>query len=144
MLLALQAWKRLSLRERYLLQGLAVFLLAGLAFQVLWQPTQQRLADAARQYQQQRALAQQVHSAQPSQALVTSAQSLSSRISERAMAVGLDLQQIEVQSDQLRLTIGGEAQTLLNWLVDLERDAGTFQVLTLEKRGTLLEVRLVL
>ena len=53
------------------------------------------------------------------------------------------MQQSEVEEEQLRLTISGEAQTLLMWLASLEREAGTLQMLTLEKRGSLLEARLV-
>jgi len=140
---AIQTWKGMPQRDRFLLKGLVVFLTGALAYQLLWQPAQQRLANAERHYQQQLTLARQVQSAQPQQAQVVTTQPLSSRVSTSAAAAGLDLQQIEVEDEQLRLTISGEAQTLLMWLASLEREAGTLQMLTLEKRGSLLEARLV-
>jgi len=140
---ALQTWKAMPARDRFLLNGLAVFLTGALAYQLLWQPTQQRLTNAERHYQQQLNLASQVQSAQPQRVQTMSTQPLSSRVSASAAAAGLDLQQIEVEDEQLRLTISGEAQTLLMWLANLEQEAGTLQMLTLEKRGSLLEARLV-
>lgn len=140
---ALQTWKAMPARDRFLLNGLAVFLTGALAYQLLWQPTQQRLTNAERHYQQQLNLASQVQSAQPQRIQVASTQPLSSRVSASAAAAGLDLQQIEVEDEQLRLTISGEAQTLLMWLANLEQEAGTLQMLTLEKRGSLLAARLV-
>jgi general secretion pathway protein M len=141
---ALKTWQAIPARDRFLLKGLAVFLSTALAYQLLWQPAHQRLTNAERHYQQQLTLARQVQSAQPQQAQTMTAQSLSSRVSASAAAAGLDLQQIEAEGEQLRLTISGEAQTLLMWLANLEREAGTLQMLTLEKRGSLLEARLVL
>lgn len=140
---ALQTWKAMPARDRFLLNGLAVFLTGALAYQLLWQPTQQRLTNAERHYQQQLNLASQVQSAQPQRVQTMSTQPLSSRVSASAAAAGLDLQQIEVEDEQLRLTISGEAQILLMWLANLEQEAGTLQMLTLEKRGSLLEARLV-
>lgn len=140
---AIQTWRAMPARDRFLLKGLAVFLTGALAYQFLWQPTEQRLANAERHYQQQLTLARQVQSAQPQLAKAVATQPLSSRVSASAAAAGLDLQQIEVEDEQLRLTISGEAQTLLMWLANLEREAGTLQMLTLEKRGSVLEARLV-
>jgi general secretion pathway protein M len=139
-----QGWKTLSPRERFLVKSLTLFLLGVLAFQALWQPARQRVVSAERNYQQQQALAQRVQSAQPQRALQVTSQPLASRITDSADAVGLTLQQIEVDSEQVRLTLSGEAEALLRWLGDLERDAGSFQMLTLEKRGNVLEARLVL
>jgi len=140
---AIQTWRAMPARDRLLLKGLAVFLTGALAYQFLWQPTAQRLTNAERHYQQQLTLARQVQSAQPQLAKALATQPLSSRVSASAAAAGLDLQQIEVEDEQLRLTISGEAQTLLMWLANLEREAGTLQMLTLEKRGSVLEARLV-
>lgn len=140
----LNTWKGLSLRERCLLKGAALLVLGGLSYSLLWQPTQQRLANAERHYQQQLALAIRVQRAQPVRAETTSARPLPARISERAAAAGLELQQMEVDNDQVRLTLIAEAHVLLSWLDDLERDGIALQQLSLEKRDPLLEARLVL
>lgn len=139
----LHAWKTLAPRERWLLSALACFLIGVLFFQMLWQPSQQRLVKAEQQYQRQLALAQQLKDAQPGPTLQAPSSPQASKISQSAEAAGLNLQQIEVESDQLRLTISGDAQVLLKWLAQLEREAGAFQMLTLEKRDSHLEARLV-
>lgn len=141
---AVHTWKGLSVRERHLLKAMALLLLGGVSYALLWQPTQQRWVVAERHYQQQLALARRVQLAQPRQELPASTQPLPARLSERAAAAGLELQQMEVDSDQLRLTLSGEARALLNWLADLDRDGMTFLALTLEKREQQLEARLVL
>ena len=141
---ARHAWKVLSSRERWLLKGMALSLLGGLFYLLLWQPAQQRLADAERHYQQQLALARRVQLAQPQPAALLTTQPVPARLSERAAAAGLDLQQMDVDSDQVRLTISGEAQALLNWLAELEREGTSLQALSLEKRDQQLEARLVL
>lgn len=139
----LHAWKALAPRERLLLSALTYFLIGVSLFHVLWQPSQQRLARAEQQYQRQVVLAQQLNDVQPGSALQAPSPPQASTISQSAEAAGLSLQQIEVESDQLRLTISGDAQVLLKWLAQLERDAGAFQTLTLEKRDSHLEARLV-
>ncbi|WP_238340663.1 type II secretion system protein GspM [Pseudomonas kairouanensis] len=140
----LHAWKALAPRERFLLGALAWFLIALLLYLMAWQPSQQRLVSAEQRYQRQLALAQQLKQAQPGSALQAQGAPQASKISQSAEAAGLSLQQIEVESDQLRLTLSGDAQALLTWLAQLEREAGAFQMLTLEKRDNLLEARLVL
>lgn len=140
----LNTWKGLSLRERCLLTGAVLLVLGGLFYSLLWQPTQQRLANAERHYQHQLALSIRVQSAQPVRSETISARPLPARISERAVAAGLQLQEMEVDNDQVRLTIIAQAHVLLNWLAELERDGITLQQLTLEKRNSLLEARVVL
>ena len=139
----LHAWKALAPRERFLLSALACFLIGVSLYQVLWQPSQQRLARAEQQYQRQVALARQLNDVQPGSTLQAPSPPQASKISQSAEAAGLNLQQIEVESDQLRLTLSGDAQALLKWLAQLERDAGAFQMLTLEKRDSHLQARLV-
>ncbi|MCS3512965.1 MULTISPECIES: type II secretion system protein GspM [Pseudomonas] len=141
---ALQAWKALSPRDRFLLKGLAAFLLGVLLFQGVWQPGRQRLVGAERYYQQQHVLAQQVQRAQPLQARQAATLPPASTIHDSAEAAGLEVNQIEVQSERLRLILSGEAVALLNWLAALERDTGGFHMLTLEKRDDRLEARLEL
>ena len=141
---AMHTWKGLSVRERYLLKAMALLLLGGVSYALLWQPTQQRWVVAERHYQQQLVLSRRVLLAQPQQQAPVATQPLPARLSEGAAAAGLDLHQMEVDSDQLRLTLSGEARALLNWLADLERDGTTFLALTLEKREQRLEARLVL
>ena len=80
----LQRWRRLSLRERGLLLMSGAFVFGVAAFSLVWQPTQQRLATAERQYHQQLALAAQLQLARPRSAREPVAQPLSLYVSESA------------------------------------------------------------
>lgn len=138
-------WQRLSIREQRLLLGVSAFLLVVVAFSLVWQPTRQRLEASGRQYQQQLTLAAQLQRAQPQSAVVGGVdRPLSLHVSESAAAVGLELHQMEADNDLLRLTLSGDAKTLLQWLDRVERDGAVAQSLTLEKRETVLEARVVL
>lgn len=139
-----EIWDRQSPRDRRLLAGLGVFLLAVLAFSMVWQPARQRLLMAERQYQQQLVLAVEVQLAQPPQGRAATTQPLSTQVSESAVAAGLELQQFDVEGDLLRLTVSGDALALFVWLDKTEQGGAALQSLTLEKRGKLLEARLVL
>ena len=59
------AWQRLSLREQRLLLAMGAFLLAVVAFSLIWQPTRQRLETMERQHQQQLAVSAQLQRVQP-------------------------------------------------------------------------------
>jgi general secretion pathway protein M len=140
-----QAWRRISVREQRLLQVLGAFLLAVVVFSLIWQPPRQRLETVERQYQQQTGLAAQLQRALPrSHVPVDTDQPLSLRISESAAAAGLEIRQMESDSDLLRLTLIGNAQPLMHWLDGIERDGVALQTLTLEKRDDALEARVVL
>jgi general secretion pathway protein M len=139
-----EIWNRQSPRDRQLLSGLGVFLLAVLAFSVVWQPAQQRLLVAERLYQQRLALAMEVQRAQPPVGRAATTQPLSTQVSESAVAAGLELQQFDVEGNMFRLTVSGDALALLAWLDQTEQGGAALQSLTLEKRGKLLEARLVL
>ncbi|MFY0731732.1 type II secretion system protein GspM [Pseudomonas sp. NFX15] len=140
-----QAWRRLSGREQRLLQMLGFFLLAVVAFSLIWQPARQRLETVERQYQQQVALAVQLQRASPrSHVTVDTHQPLSLRISDSAATAGLDIRQMESDSEWLRVTVNGNAQPLMQWLDGIERSGVALQSLTLEKRDDALEARLVL
>ena len=139
------AWQRLSLREQRLLLAMGAFLLAVVAFSLIWQPTRQRLETMERQHQQQLAVSAQLQRAQPrSPPPVVSHQSLSLRVSESATAAGLEIHQMDTDNDVLRLTLSGDAQALLQLLDRTERDGVALQSLTLEKRDAVLEARVVL
>lgn len=140
----LHTWKMLTPRDRFLLKGMAICVLGGLLFQTLWEPSRQRLVSAERHYHRQQLLAQQVQHAQPQHAAQAAIKPSASKINDSAEAVGLRVDQIEVDSERLRLTLSGEATALLSWLAELERDAGALQMLTLDKRGNQLEARLEL
>nr|WP_160105515.1 type II secretion system protein GspM [Pseudomonas izuensis] len=140
-----QRWQRLSMREQWVLMVLGVFFLSVAAFSLIWQPVQQRLAIAERQYQRQLALAAQLqqtlpHSSKP----VSTDQPLSLRISESAARAGLELHQMDTDSELLRLTLSGDAKALLLWLDHIEHEGVALQSLTLEKRDAILEARVVL
>jgi general secretion pathway protein M len=135
-------WQRLSLREQRLLLIVGVFLVAVVAFSLIWQPGRQRLEAVERQYQQQLALAAQLQRARP--IVVVTDQPLSLRVSESVTAVGLELDQMEADNDLLRLTLSGDAKAVLEWLDGVEREGASVQSMVLEKRGVGLEVRVVL
>lgn len=135
-------WLRLSLREQRLLLIVGVFLAGVAAFSLIWQPGRQRLEVVERQYQQQLALAVQLQRARPS-AVVTD-QPLSLRVSESVAAAGLELDQMEADSDLLRLTLRGDAKRVLEWLDGVEREGALVQSMVLEKRDLVLEARVVL
>jgi general secretion pathway protein M len=139
-----QRWQRLSLRERRLLLMLGVFVFGVAAFSLVWQPTQQRLATAERQYHQQLALAAQLQLARPRSTRELVTQPLSLHVSESATEAGLELHQVNTDGDQLRLSLSGDAKALLAWLDRIERNGTVLQSLTLEKRNTVLEARMVL
>ncbi|MBK5352951.1 type II secretion system protein M [Pseudomonas sp. TH41] len=139
------AWQRMSRREQRLLQVLGAFMLTVVAFSLIWQPTRQRLEIIERQYRQQLILATQLQQAQPrSNIPAVTSQPLSLRISESAAAAGLEIHQMEADNDLLRLTLSGDAKTLLQWLDRAERNDVALQSLTLEKRDAVLEARVVL
>jgi len=138
-------WQRLSIREQRLLLAVGAFLLAVVVFSLIWQPTRQRLEAVERRHQQQLALAAQLQRAQPrNTSAVVADQPLSLRISESVTAAGLELHQMDADNDLLRLTLSGDAKTLLQWLDRAERDGALVQSLVLEKRDAVLEARVVL
>ncbi|WP_338584327.1 type II secretion system protein GspM [Pseudomonas sp. MAG733B] len=138
-------FQRLSLREQRLLLALGVFVLSVMAFALIWQPTQQRLATAERQYQQQLALAAQLQQARPRSHIPHPVdQPLSLRISESVLTAGLELHQMDSDNELLRLTLSGDAMALLPWLDRIESEGIALQSLTLEKRDAVLEARVVL
>jgi general secretion pathway protein M len=138
-------FQRLSLREQRLLLALGIFVLSVMAFALIWQPTQQRLATAERQYQQQLALAAQLQQARPRSHIPQPLdQLLSLLISESVVSAGLELHQMDSDTDLLRLNVSGDAMALLPWLDRIEREGIALQSLTLEKRDAVLEARVVL
>lgn len=138
-------WQRLSIREQRLLLAVGAFLLVVVVFSLIWQPSRQRLEVVERQHQQQLALAAQLQRAHPrSTVAVVADQPLSLRISESVAATGLELHQMDADNDLLRLTVSGDAKTLLQWLDRVEREGAAVQSLTLEKRDSVLEARVVL
>ncbi|MNJ24797.1 General secretion pathway, M protein [compost metagenome] len=138
----IKVWRRQSRREQYLLAALAAVVLAVLAFSVAWQPAQQRLAQAERNYQQQRVLAQAVQQAQPARARSVARQPLSVLASESAVAAGLELHQLDVDGGLLRITVSGDAAAVLAWLDVTEQQGGQLQALTLSPLEKRLHARL--
>ncbi|MBC3364035.1 type II secretion system protein GspM [Pseudomonas sp. SWRI154] len=139
-----QAWGNLSRREQGLLLGLAGLLSVALAYTAIWQPTRQRLELAERQHRQQAELSARILRADPSQDRTAATQPLSVRVNESATAAGLDMAEMEVDGDSLRLAVRGDASALLHWLDQLEREGAGLRSLTLEARDDVLEARVVL
>jgi len=138
-----ERWQRLSIREQRLVTILGLFVLAIAAYSLVWQPTRLRLESAERGYHQQRHFEAQLQTAPPPTRPVNRDQPLSLRLSESANASGLDVQHMETDNGQIRLTLSGNANTLLQWLDRLERDGLTLDNLTLERREAALEARVV-
>jgi general secretion pathway protein M len=139
-----QAWQRLSRREQRLLQMLGGFLLVVLAFALIWQPTRQRLEVVERHYQRQMSLAVQLQMALPRSHVVVPDQPLTLRISESLNSTGLEIRQMEAEGELLRLSLEGDAHTLMTWIDGVERSAVALQSLTLEKRDKVLQAQMVL
>ena len=128
-------WQQLSRRDQQLCGLLALFLLIVFAVYGLWQPAQQRLAQAQTKYFKQRALASQLQLATPARAAKAFDQPLSTRLSESAVSAGLNVQQFDIEPQTLRISVTGDAIALLNWLERIEQDGAEFHSLSLEKRG---------
>jgi general secretion pathway protein M len=139
----LEKWQQLPNRDRQMLTVLGIFLVGMLMFSRLWQPAQQRLAAAERLYQQRLGLALEVERALPTRQHSTLPAPLSSLLSDSALAQGLDLQQFEVDDSVLRITLRGNALTLLKWLESIERNGAVFESMSLEKSDRMMEARLV-
>ncbi|BBH30945.1 MULTISPECIES: type II secretion system protein GspM [Pseudomonas] len=140
----IQAWGRVSRREQQLLLGLAGLLLVVVAYTSIWQPTRQRLEVAERQYRQQAELHARIQRADPPRDLTTATRPLSVRVNDSASAAGLDIAEMEVDGDSLRLVVSGDANSLLHWLDQREQEGAALQSLTLEARDRVLEARVVL
>ncbi|SEJ75527.1 type II secretion system protein GspM [Pseudomonas sp. NFACC07-1] len=140
----IQAWGRLSRRERQLLLGLVGLLLVVVVYTTIWQPVRQRLDVAERQYRQQAELHARIQRAEPARDLTTATRPLSVRVNDSAAATGLEIAEMEVDGDSLRLAVSGDANQLLQWLDQQEREGATLQSLTLEARNSVLEARVVL
>jgi general secretion pathway protein M len=139
-----QAWQRLSHREQRLLLGSAALVLLVVGYTSIWQPTRHRLEVAERQYRQQAELSARLQRAEPARNMEVATRPLSVRASDSATAAGLDLVEMEIDGDSLRLTVSGDAGQLLLWLDQHERDGTALQSLSLEARDGVLEARVVL
>ncbi|MFW0886055.1 UNVERIFIED_CONTAM: type II secretion system protein M [Pseudomonas sp. JL1] len=138
-----QVWESMSHREQRLLSGLVGLVLVIVSYTSIWQPTRHRLDLAERQYWQQAELAARIQRLEPTGA-TTATSSLSVRINDSATAAGLELAELEIDGDSLRLAVSGDANRLLDWLDRHERDGATLQVLSLEVRNGILDARMVL
>lgn len=140
----IQAWGRLSRREQQLLLGLVGLSLVVVVYTSIWQPVRQRLDVAERQYRQQAELHARIQRAEPARDMTTATRPLSVRVNDSAAATGLEIAEMEVDGDSLRLAVSGDANQLLQWLDQQEREGATLQSLTLEARNSVLEARVVL
>ncbi|KKA05238.1 type II secretory protein PulM [Pseudomonas ogarae] len=139
-----QAWGRTSRREQGLLLGLAGLVLVALAYTSIWQPTRQRLEVAERQHRQHAELMARIQRAEPTRDATAAARPLSVRVNEGATAAELEIAEMEVDGDSLRLVVSGEANSLLRWLDQQEREGAVLQSLTLEAENGVLGARVVL
>lgn len=140
----IQAWGRLSRREQQLLLGLVGLSLVVVVYTSIWQPVRQRLDVAERQYRQQAELHARIQRAEPARDMATATRPLSVRVNDSTAATGLEIAEMEVDGDSLRMAVSGDANQLLQWLDQQEREGATLQSLTLEARNSVLEARVVL
>lgn len=138
-----QAWGRMSRREQGLLLGLAGFVLVVVGYTSIWQPTRQRLDVAERQYRQQAELNARIQRVEPASETSTATSPLSVRVNDSAAVAGLEIAELDIDGDSLRLAVSGDANQLLDWLDQHERDGATLQSLSLEVRNDVLEARMV-
>lgn len=134
----------MSCREQRLLLGLAGLVLVVVGYTAIWQPTRQRLEIAERQYRQQVQLNARIQRAEPDQDTLAASRPLSVRVNDSATAAGLEIAEMEIDGDSLRLTVTGDTNALLHWLDRHERDGVVMQSLALEARDGVLEARVVL
>lgn len=139
-----QTWGSLSRREQGLLLGLAGLLSVALVYSAIWQPTRQRLEIAERQHRQQVELSARIQRAEPARDTTAATRPLSVRVNESATAAGLDMAEMEVDGDSLRLAVSGDASALLHWLDQQEREGAVLRSLTLEVENGVLGARVVL
>lgn len=139
-----RAWEKKSGREQGLLLGLAGLVLVVVGYLLIWQPTRQRLEVAERQYRQQVELSARIQRAEPGRDTSVATRPLSVQVNGSATAAGLDITEMQVDGDSLRLLVSGDANLLLHWLDQHEREGAVLQSLTLEARNGLLEARVVL
>ncbi|WP_055128669.1 type II secretion system protein GspM [Pseudomonas mediterranea] len=139
-----QAWESMSGREQRLLLGLAGLVLVVVGYTSIWQPTRQRLEIAERQYRQQAQLTARIQRAEPDRDASAALRTLSVRVNDSATAAGLEIAEMEIEGDALRLTVTGDANPLLHWLDRHERDGAAMGSLALEARDGVLEARVVL
>ncbi|TWC10530.1 MULTISPECIES: type II secretion system protein GspM [unclassified Pseudomonas] len=139
-----QGWRRITHREQELLVLLIGFVLVVGAYFSIWQPTRQRLDVAERQYLQQAELAAQIQRAEPRNGASVVTSPLSVQVNDSATAAGLDITEMNVDGEALRLIVSGDANRLLDWLDQCERDGATLQSLTLEARKGELHAQVVL
>ncbi|MCQ6255878.1 type II secretion system protein GspM [Pseudomonas sp. Q11] len=139
-----QTWESLSRQEQGLLLGLAGLLSVALAYTAMWQPARQRLEVAERQHRQQAELNARIQRAEPTRDTTAATRPLSVRVNESATATGLDMAEMEVDGDSLRLAVSGDANALLQWLDQQEREGAVLRSLTLEVENGVLVARVVL
>lgn len=139
---ARERWLNLPPRDRQLCGVLAVFLLLVFSVYGLWLPAQQRLDTARSLHLKQVALAGEVRQALPGAAPRISDQPLASHLSDSAAGSGLNVEQFELDAGVVRITLSGDAITLLGWLNRIEQEGASFESLSLEKRDISLQARL--
>jgi len=133
-------WQHFGRRDQLMLIVLAMFLLSVGLISGVWQPTKQRLERAERSYQQRLSLVSEMRRAKPTRRSGVS-QPWASRISDSATAAGLELLEMNRDSASLRVVVSGDADALLSWLIQGEREGVHMQSLTLDRRENQLHAR---
>ena len=139
-----ERWLQLPLRDRQLCGVLAVFLLIIVCVYGLWLPARQRLETAEALYLKRFAQAGEVQQARPTLAVKVFDQPLSTRLSESAARLGLSVQQFDVDGAVIRISMMGDATTVLGWLHRIEHEGAQFESLSLEKQDSSLQIQLLI
>lgn len=144
-------WQRLQPRERLSLGLLLAFLLAVLGYLLLWQPSQQRLAEARSHFEEQRALyaylqqnTELARQMSGTTRAVLAADQLQGLVTESAQQRGLRVESFDSSGDGLQVTLPGASYAmLLRWFDELQAAGASLGEVSLSRVGDgLVDARL--
>lgn len=137
-------WQALQPRERLALGVLAAFLAAALIYLLLWQPTQQRVADARAYFQQERELyaylqqntelARQMSRSNP---VILAPEELQGLVTATAQQHGLVIESLDSGGDgSVQVTLPGVSHALLlRWFDELQAAGAVLAEVSLGRAG---------
>lgn len=140
--LLLERWQHMRPTTRAMLQAsawLVSLLVLGLAF---WQPGQIRLQLAEQALLHEQALSSQLQQLEASPARFSAQRLSPGRMSEQALAAGVQVSAMQTQERRVQMSVEGKADDLLQWLHVLERDGAQLMDLRLRAGDGLLHAQL--
>lgn len=139
-------WRSIPGSRRALLQGAAGLTLALLVWQLLWLPVRQQVGQAERRLAAELALNQRLQGlgATPARARAAGLPITPALLSERALAAGLQVEDMEVRDSRSEMNLVGAPEAVLRWLHEQEQGGARVIELHLQADAALLRVRLAL